>query len=178
MVAQVNVAWLRLNRWTSRASQSPHVSLTTAQLSRNCCYVTHGRDVQVTCRPCGVSLTARGSPIKPGDAHPNVHLLPLPRHPLHQLPLSRPRLSSHFLNPATAIMSSNDYYGGDGAHGQQQGYGNYPAQPPQYGGQQQGGQQYGQQQPHDQYGQGHSPYPQQQVSAIARVGQLPMRASC
>jgi hypothetical protein len=66
-------------------------------------------------------------------------------------------------------MSSNDYYSGgqshgqgyDGAHQQQQGYGGggynqqqqYPAAPP-----------YGQPQ-HEQYSQGHSPYPQQEVSA-------------
>jgi hypothetical protein len=65
-------------------------------------------------------------------------------------------------------MSSHDYYGGDGAHGQQQGYGNYPAQQPPYGGQQQ----YGQPPPNDQYGQGHSPYPPQQVSAIAGSNQF------
>lgn len=62
-------------------------------------------------------------------------------------------------------MSSGDYYGGqghgyDGAHQQQQqGYGGYNQQqqyPPAPA--------YGQPQ-HDQYGQGHSPHPQQQVSA-------------
>lgn len=69
-------------------------------------------------------------------------------------------------------MSNNDYYGGqghgyDGAQQQHQGYGGYnqqqqqqqqyPSAPP-----------YGQPQ-HDQYSQGHSPYPQQQVSAHARL---------
>jgi hypothetical protein len=69
-------------------------------------------------------------------------------------------------------MSSNDYYGGqghghgyDGAHQQQQqqqGYGGYDQQQ-----QYPSAPAYGQPQ-HDQYGQGHSPYPQGQVRTNAR----------
>jgi hypothetical protein len=63
-------------------------------------------------------------------------------------------------------MSNNDYYGGqghgyDGAHQQQQGYGGYNQQQ-----QYPSAPSYGQPQ-HDQYGQGHSPYPQQQVGSKA-----------
>ena len=63
-------------------------------------------------------------------------------------------------------MSSNDYYGGqghgyDGAHQQQQGYGGYNQQQ-----QYPSAPAYGQPQ-HDQYGGGHSIYPQEQVSLNA-----------
>uniref|UniRef100_UPI00254B5016 hypothetical protein n=1 Tax=Cutibacterium acnes TaxID=1747 RepID=UPI00254B5016 len=68
----------------------------------------------------------------------------------------------------TIVMSSNDYYGGqghgyDGAHQQQQqpGHGGYNQQ------QYPSAPAYGQPQ-HDQYGQGHNPYPQQQVSVNAQ----------